>query len=204
MSKIKLTKNELRKQKDALKRFRRYLPTLQLKKQQLQLEVMKINKQLNEYDEKITSKKKAISQWVAVFSEDVKLEKLIEVTNINIYSGNIAGVDIPILDKIEFQKEEYDYIKMPIWIDYGIEAVEEMIELDVARDVLQKQIDALKDELRITTQRVNLFEKVKIPEAQENIRIIQIYLGDMQTASVVIGKIAKGKIQKKAEMAVLV
>ena len=39
MAKIKLTKNELKVQRDALKRFERYLPTLQLKKQQLQLEV---------------------------------------------------------------------------------------------------------------------------------------------------------------------
>ena len=37
MANIKLTKNEQKKQKDALKRFTRYLPTLMLKKQQLQL-----------------------------------------------------------------------------------------------------------------------------------------------------------------------
>jgi len=39
MAKIKLTKNELKKQKDALKMFKRYLPTLILKKQQLQAEI---------------------------------------------------------------------------------------------------------------------------------------------------------------------
>ena len=36
MAKIKLTKNELKVQKDQLKMFNRYLPTLMLKKQQLQ------------------------------------------------------------------------------------------------------------------------------------------------------------------------
>ena len=39
MAKIKLTKNELKVQKDALKMYRRYLPTLTLKKQQLQSEI---------------------------------------------------------------------------------------------------------------------------------------------------------------------
>ena len=39
MAKIKLTKNELKVQKDALKMYRRYLPTLTLKKQQLQAEI---------------------------------------------------------------------------------------------------------------------------------------------------------------------
>ena len=43
---VKLTKNELKVQKDRLKQFQRYLPTLQLKKQQLQSVVMQITAQL--------------------------------------------------------------------------------------------------------------------------------------------------------------
>ena len=39
MGKIKFTKTELKKQQDAKKQFERFLPTLQLKKQQLQFEV---------------------------------------------------------------------------------------------------------------------------------------------------------------------
>ena len=44
MAKIKLTKNELKKQKDNLKRFTRYLPTLELKKRQLLQEISTIQK----------------------------------------------------------------------------------------------------------------------------------------------------------------
>ena len=66
--------------------------------------------------------------------------------------------------------------------------------------VYHKQMEILKEELRITTQRVNLFEKVKIPESKENIRIIQIYLGELQTAGVVRGKIAKAKLERKKEL----
>ena len=54
-------------------------------------------------------------------------------------------------------------------------------------------MDLLGKERRLTSQRVNLFEKVKIPEAKENIRMISIYLGDQQTSAVVRGKIAKKK-----------
>jgi V/A-type H+-transporting ATPase subunit D len=60
--------------------------------------------------------------------------------------------------------------------------------------VLTSQHSRLRDELRTTSQRVNLFEKVKIPETGENIRTIQIYLGDEQTAAVVRGKIAKARL----------
>jgi V/A-type H+-transporting ATPase subunit D len=49
--------------------------------------------------------------------------------------------------------------------------------------------------LRIVTQRVNLFEKVKIPESKENIRRINIYIGDQQTNSVGRSKIAKKKCE---------
>ena len=51
----------------------------------------------------------------------------------------------------------------------------------------------LSKELRTTSQRVNLFEKVKIPEAKENIRVINIFLGDQQTSGVARSKLAKGK-----------
>ena len=113
--------------------------------------------------------------------------------------GNIAGTDIPVLDGVDFKEQEYSFLDFPLWVDYGLEAVKKMILLKVSYQVLEKQDEAVKEELRITNQRVNLFEKVKIPEACENIKKIQIYLGDMQTAAVVIGKIAKGKKEAKAE-----
>jgi V/A-type H+-transporting ATPase subunit D len=76
----------------------------------------------------------------------------------------------------------------------AIEEVKELASLDARINLLTKQADLLGEELRITSQRVNLFEKVKIPETRDNIRIIQIYLGDEQTAAVVRGKIAKKKL----------
>jgi len=73
--------------------------------------------------------------------------------------------------------------------------------LDLERRVLAEQVLRLAAELRITAQRVNLFEKVKIPETQESIRRIRIYLGDQQTAQVVRGKIAKRKVLAAATAA---
>jgi len=197
MSKLKLTKNELKRQKDTLKRFRRYLPTLQLKKQQLQVEIAKIYHQIEELDAAITSFFEKISAWIAVFAEDVSLRDLITLKEVFTAEGNIAGVDIPVFERIEFSRKEYDLLTTPLWVDFGIDAVAEMITMKERRRILNKQLALIKEELRITTQRVNLFEKVKIPQARENIRKIQIWLGDLQTAAVVVGKIAKVKIQNK-------
>ena len=74
----------------------------------------------------------------------------------------------------------------------------EIARLNVLLKTLKKQSELLNRELRITSQRVNLFEKVKIPEAKENIRVFEIYLGDQQTSAVVRGKIAKSKRQVAA------
>ncbi len=197
MAKVKLTKNELKKQKDALKRFRRYLPTLQLKKQQLQIEIRRVEaeeRKLHQRKDEIDGK---IRSWVAVFGEDAGVEELVQVEDISTGRGNIAGVEIPVLENVEFRTVSYDLFVKPLWVDAGVELLQEILELDVKIRILQEQIELLGQELRVTNQRVNLFEKVKIPEARDNIRMIQIYLGDQQTASVVRGKIAKKKAEAK-------
>lgn len=198
MAKIYFTKNELKKQKDNLRRFQRYLPALQLKKQQLQLEIAKVHKKLEDLQIEMKRFRDSVNEWIDVFAERFDIKKLITVERIHTHTGNIAGVDIPILDNIEFKEKEYDFVTTPIWVDYGIIALKKMISLRIGQKILEEQLAAIREELRIITQRVNLFEEVKIPEAEENIRRIQIYLGDSYTAAVVIGKIAKDKIERKA------
>jgi V/A-type H+-transporting ATPase subunit D len=199
MEKIKHTKNELKRQKDDLKRFTRYLPTLILKKQQLQLEIIKVLRAIEDLEEEIKAFKEKLYAWVSVFAEEARLGDLISAEKIETSTGNIAGRDIPIFQKVVFKEEKYDFFTTPLWIDYGIESVKEYIILKARGRVLDEQLKLIREELRVTTQRVNLFEKVKIPEALENIRRISIFLGDMQTAAVVTGKIAKRKIEKKEE-----
>ncbi len=198
--KIKLTKNELKKQKDELKRFTHYLPMLILKKQQLQVEILKILHAIGELEANIGSLKESTYEWVAVFAEDAHVEKLISINKVHVTTGNIVGINIPIFQRVDFKETEYDYLRTPAWVDYGIEAVKGLITLKARYLILEKQLEVVKEELRITTQRVNLFEKIKIPQALENIRKIRIFLGDLQTASVVIGKIAKAKIKKKEKV----
>ena len=74
-----------------------------------------------------------------------------------------------------------------------------MLSLDLEARVLDEQVRLLQQELRTTTQRVNLFEKVKIPETRANIKKITVYLGDQQVASVVRGKISKKNLEKAGE-----
>ena len=139
------------------------------------------------------------SAWISVYGEKLDLTSLIKIKSIIKNTGNIAGVDIPVFSELTFDKIEYDIFKLPLWIDKGLVAIKDMAAFDAEIEVLREQIRLLGDELRVTTQRVNLFEKVKIPDTKENIRKIQIYLGDQQTAAVVRGKMAKNKIVKVSQ-----
>jgi V/A-type H+-transporting ATPase subunit D len=199
MAKIKYTKNELKKQKDNLKRFTRYLPTLELKKQQLLVEIRQIQNRIDKLKGESERAEKEVTRWVDVFAEEIDLQEFFEVSEIKTDVGNIAGIDIPLFVEVVFIDKDYDYYTTPLWVDKGIEAVKDQIQRQAELQIAQKQQEIIREELRITIQRIKLFEEVKIPEARENIRVIQIFLGDQMTAEVVRGKIAKAKIEKKKQ-----
>lgn len=197
MAKLKYTKNELKRQKDDLKRFTRYLPTLILKKQQLQLEIIKAGHAIDEIEEKIKKLTISTNSWVEVFAENVGIKNFIAIEKVHTTEENIAGIDIQVFKKTDFKEREYSLISTPLWVDFGVEVVKKASSFKIQVELLKKKQSLLAEELRITAQRVNLFEKIKIPQAHENIRKINIVLGDMQTAAVVTGKIAKRKIEQK-------
>ncbi len=193
---VKLTKNELKKQKDSLKRFERYLPTLQLKKQQLQMVIRQVEHEYDALKRERDKLRKDLDRWIGVFNDGIDLTPYAEVEKIDTSLGNIAGIDIPVFEDLHFVDRRWSVLDTPPWVDAGVQALREMLVYEARIKILKVQLRRLGDELRTTTQRVNLFEKVKIPETRENIRMIQIYLGDQQTAAVVRGKIAKRNLVK--------
>ena len=197
MATIKLTKNELKTQKDALKMYQRYLPTLTLKKQQLQTEIRTIDARAKEVRARRKALEEEFTQWIAVFGEaEVFDPTMVQVRNIRKGTGNIAGVTIPIYEGADFSRGDYDLYSTPLWIDLAADKMEQALSLDLEAEVLDGQVRLLNLELRTTTQRVNLFEKVKIPETKDNIKKITVYLGDQQVAAVVRGKISKRNLEK--------
>jgi len=181
----------LKAQREALTRYERFLPMLQLKKQQLQAEMLSIDHQVRQQENDEAALISSMEPWAALFSEPFKLEKLLSLKKVHVNEANIAGVTIPVFKDIEFEFADVDLFATPVWTDAGIAAIRQLAQLRAKKAVLLKQKDLIGRELRITTQRVNLFEKVKIPECRDNIRAIRIFLGDEQTASVARAKIAK-------------
>jgi H(+)-transporting ATP synthase, vacuolar type, subunit D len=197
MPKIKLTKTELKTQKDALQRYIRFLPLLQLKKQQLQSEIAGMRSKVDDVGRERSALLDAVSSWVALLADEAQ-EIPVVLERIASSSGNIAGVAIPVFERVVTRRPETDLFATPAWVDDAAEAAAALMSLSAREDILKEQIRLVEEELRTTSQRVNLFEKVKIPECRDNIRAIGVALGDEQASSVVRGKIAKGRTVKEA------
>jgi V/A-type H+-transporting ATPase subunit D len=194
--KIKLTQGELKRQRDALRQYERYLPTLQLKKQLLQLEIVHQHSTLAKRRDSLSAKEKAAKNWLGLLIEAPEIRHWLTPKKIVVVNKNVAGVDVPVFERADFEPAEYDLFVTPLWVDAGLELLRDIVSLKEEIGVIEQGISVLKHELRITTQRVNLFEKVKIPGAKEAIRKIKIYIGDQMTNAVGRSKIAKNKIEE--------
>lgn len=199
MSVIKLNKTELKTQKNLLAQLIKYLPTLQLKKQQLQAEVENTKNMENAILSSIDKRRKYMSTWSIVLSQKLTINvyQMVEIDQIITETENISGVDVKVFKDMSFKPFEYSFFIKPVWVD---RAYEELRALVVDREklkIIRERLELLSEELRQTSIKVNLFEKRMIPQCKENIRKIKIFLGDQEIAAICNAKIAKDKLKRK-------
>jgi V/A-type H+-transporting ATPase subunit D len=193
--KPKFNKTALKGQRDSLGKYQKFLPILLLKKMQLQLVIRQLEPVLEakrrELDETLTG----VQPWVKLLSEPtVEIEDHLRIEEVRTKKDNIAGVEVPEFDRVVFKDFFYSLFATPAWLDRAVDVLRRLVALREELRVLLEKDALLREELRTTTQRVNLFEKKLIPELRENIRKIKIFLGDEETAAVGRAKLAKGKL----------
>lgn len=193
--KIKKTRPELLKQRQQLSRFERFLPTLTLKKQQIQAEILRVRNEVIKLDKQMAEIIAHSEDWALLFSESMPgpVTRFVKVKNIQRGSRNVAGIDLPVVSNVEYEISDYSRLATPPWLDAGLDFVKSLMELREKVKILHEQEALLQQELRKVTQRVNLFEKVMIPNAKNNIKLIRIALAEEQTSAVCRSKIAKSK-----------
>lgn len=200
MAKIKHTKTELKAQTDALSRFAHFLPMLQLKKQQLQAEIANVDGMIAKVQRRMEEIFAGLESWVGLLADpELKLEELLRPRGIDTETGNIAGVSVPVYKGLRLDPVTPDLFASEPWVDDAMQALSGLAACRAEIFVLREERRLIGEELRVTSQRVNLFEKVKIPECRENIRVIRIFLGDEQTAAVARGKMAKRRTELRRE-----
>jgi V/A-type H+/Na+-transporting ATPase subunit D len=196
---IKLTKTQLRSEQVRLQQLQKYLPTLQLKKMLLQIEVNQAQLEIQQLHGEFDEKEKKIAAYATLFSDRnaFDLYPAVKVVEVQKRYENIAGIDIPVLEKVVFQESSYMLFDAPVWLDSAIVELRELITVREKIRAGEEKKAALEKELREVSIRVNLFEKILIPRAQGNIRKIKIFLGDQQLAAVCQAKVAKQKILER-------
>jgi V/A-type H+-transporting ATPase subunit D len=196
MAKIKLTRPELKRQRDALKRFQRFLPMLKLRQSQLQMKLNETRQQLEEARERLEATDAECRKFAPVLrdSSGIDLDRLLEPTEVRTHRIDIAGIAVEALEEVVFPAPEYSLLTTPVWVDGAVTTLQKRRRQAEELRVLEDQHTRIQRELRKTIQRVNLFEQVMIPQAQDAIRRIRIRLGDEMTSAIGRGKIAKSKL----------
>jgi len=198
MNKVKLTQGELKRQRDLLKQYQRFLPTLQLKKQQIQMELNDQIHALEMHRDRLNKMALEITAWMGLLAESsITMNEIVIPRQVIMTSRNVAGVDIPVFDHVEFVKSDYDLFATPLWLDRAAQSFMHHIALLFHVEALRQGAELLRRELLTTTQRVNLFEKIKIPESQENIRRIKIFIGDQLANGIGRSKLVKRRTMEK-------
>ena len=193
---LRLTRPELKRQREALRRFERYLPMLKLRQQQLQAQLLSAERARNQAQTEEAQARPAAQAATDLVSRarGLDLGHLIAPSEIRTRTEDIAGISAPAFESISFPVPSYGLINTPAWVDFALLDLRRLEEKRAIASILAERCRLVAAELMKTIQRVNLFEQVKIPEAKDAIRRIRIALGDELAASTGRAKIAKGKL----------
>jgi V/A-type H+-transporting ATPase subunit D len=192
MARLALNKASLSKQAKQLRTFERFLPSLDLKRKQLMAEQAREREAMSRTLGRMQALRENVAaQLPMLANREIELSDLVRVKSASLGEHNVVGTRLPTLQRVEVQVREYGYLAKPHWVDRLVDELTRMLELQVQLAVQQRRATLLDEAARKVTQRVNLFEKVLIPRAEENIRKIRIYLADAERAAVVRSKIAK-------------
>lgn len=202
MAEIKLTKNELRAQQNKLNQLNKYLPTLQLKKAMLQVEVLEARAEIALCEESFRRARQEVDQYSLLLTDknSIDVTQGAKVAKINKRYENVAGIEIPYFESVVFEEFSYNLFDTPAWVDTVIVGLKDITSAHIRIQIAQEKKAALENELRMVSIRVNLFEKILIPRAKGNIKKIKVFLGDQQLAAVSQAKVAKSKIEERKQL----
>lgn len=194
---LPLNKNSLKQQRDQLTMYRRFLPSLELKRQQLLSAWKSARNDLAEQEREIAGTRDSLQSVLPLLGsttlQRTNLSELVHVRAASIGEENVLGTRVPIVREVTIERTPYSTLALPFWVDQLVDALEQLAKQQIHLQVQDERTERLRIASQKITQRVNLFEKVLIPRAEENIKQIRVTLEDEERAAVVRSKLAKQK-----------
>jgi V/A-type H+-transporting ATPase subunit D len=194
MARLKLSKASLQQERTKLKLYEKLLPSLELKRRQLVIELDKARKAYGAAREEVEHLQARVGTELPMLANtEIDMKGLVKMTAFDLEQENVVGVRLPLLVQVECQVAEYSLLAKPVWVDALVERLRDVAEARTRIQVAAERVRILTRAERRITQRVNLFERILIPRTQKNIQRIQIWLGDQERAAVIQAKLAKAR-----------
>jgi V/A-type H+-transporting ATPase subunit D len=188
----KISMQSLNKQ---LKIRQNALPTIKSKESALRLTVKKQKETLRDLTESYQEKMESLMGLMRLWGEFP--EEIFSLKEVILNVVKIAGVKTPELKQIDYEVANFSRFSSPIWLNGGIVILKQITEIICQMEIAEKKLGILEYARKKTTQKVNLYEKVQIPEFSEAIRKIKRYLEDVDNLEKASQKITK---QRQATM----
>ncbi len=192
--KFQYNKTALQQLKKNLRIRENALPTLQAKESALRLEVKMAKKEVIKAKQAFEQKIKQLEVIYRLWPEFPN--ELLNIKDVELDFKKIAGVKTPIYKDVTFTVKKFSLITMPSWIPMGIDMLKQAMGLKIKIEVAQKKVDILEYARKKTTQKVNLYEKVQIPEYQGAILKIKRFMEDEENLAKSSQKILKERLAK--------
>lgn len=168
------------------------LPTLQAKESALRLEVKKAKDEVKTADAALAKVEKELAEINRLWPEFPP--GILTIADVVLDIKKIAGVKTPVFMGVKFSVNKFSLFSLPSWIPSGVDLMKRVAELRIKIEVAKKKVEILEYARKKTTQKVNLYEKVQIPEYQESILKIKRYLEDDDNLSKSSQKILKTRM----------
>jgi V/A-type H+-transporting ATPase subunit D len=170
----------------------RYLPSLELKQQQLLRERFKNQQEQKTLKAKINTLYTIVEQQFPMLADaNIDLNGLITIKELKVKQVNVVGTVLPEIETLSVQCKPYSYLARPHWVDHLVTLWEDLLKLKIRLKINEDRQQKLQLAVQKVTQRVNLFSKVLLPQADATIKQITIFLSDQERAAVVRAKLAK-------------
>jgi len=183
----KTTIQELQKQLSIRKKA---LPILKNKETALRLEVKQRQQQLVQAEKEKEEILLHITSHAGLW---IEFPKMLFIENLEVSTEQVIGVKVPNLVNIKFRLADFSWWNYPGWLPAGIAMLEKATTLDMKIDILKSQTERLDDARKKTTQKVNLYEKVQIPEMEQATIKIKRFLEDKENIAKAGQKIMKNR-----------
>jgi V/A-type H+/Na+-transporting ATPase subunit D len=189
-----MNKTSMQKLQKELKARSEALPTLKAKETALRTEVKKAKDKLEELT---LFKEQLFKEQSKNYKIWMEYSSVLTIGDVDIELKNIAGVKVPKLKEINFIVRDHSLFAQRAWIPSGTDALKKMAKAHIELELMEKEMHILYRARKKTTQKVNLYEKVQIPQFKEAIGKIKRFLEDEENLSRAGQKIIKAKQERE-------